>query len=53
MVVYKSWKITQEVGAQLPILRRMVQDGVGYFLVITVFNFINIYFYARESFSLR
>ena len=52
MIVFRSWRITKEVGVQLPILRRMIKDGAGYFLAITVFNFINVYFYARESFTL-
>ncbi|GAA5825090.1 hypothetical protein JCM5353_006502 [Sporobolomyces roseus] len=53
MVVYKSWSIARDIGAQLPILKRMIQDGASYFLVITLSNFINVYFYAQPDQTLK
>ncbi|GAA5968701.1 hypothetical protein JCM3765_003415 [Sporobolomyces pararoseus] len=53
MTFYRSWKITKDTGGtQLPIMKRMVRDGVLYFSIISVFTLMNIGFYVQPDQSI-
>ncbi|GAA5875134.1 hypothetical protein JCM16303_005020 [Sporobolomyces ruberrimus] len=54
LTIYRSWRVTRELeGTQLPILKRMVNDGILYFLCITVVTTLNIYFYVQPNRSIK
>lgn len=54
MICYRSRRISKDLGGtQLPILKRMVRDGLGYFVVITAFNLMNVGFYVQSHQAIK
>ncbi|GAA5823347.1 hypothetical protein JCM5353_008242 [Sporobolomyces roseus] len=50
---YKNYRIQKETGKSLPVMQRMLADGLQYYVVITVFNFLNLYFYTQDNPTLK
>ncbi|GAA5875129.1 hypothetical protein JCM16303_005019 [Sporobolomyces ruberrimus] len=54
LTIFRSWRVTRKLeGAQPPIFKRMVNDGILYFLCITVVTTLNIYFYVQPNRSIK
>jgi len=49
-IAYRHFKITRRVGTQLPILNRLLFDGVCFFLVITAAHITTAVMFNREPF---